>query len=272
MTSELHLTGQLTAHSLASVTANVTAGHPLTVDMSAVTFGTPVGLVSACVEIEALVKADVFVRVIAPRDPSVANYFARVHLPSHLSAMGVMHDFPTVRDHPLGNTMVELYRFDAPEAVERLAASAYDFAEPHGAEAAAQLHQALCEAGGNVCDHSRAGHGYLLAQYFRYPGKFEFAIGDSGIGFLGNLQQLGATDHDDALRMAAEAGITSTRQTGRGMGIARMREGLARLHGGLTLISGDASRYYSSNYPNGRGSRVTGNVAGSLLVGALATR
>jgi hypothetical protein len=56
------------------------------------------------------VKTDAFVRVIAPRDPSVANYFTRVHLPSHLDAMGVTHDFPTVRDHPLGNTVVELHR------------------------------------------------------------------------------------------------------------------------------------------------------------------
>lgn len=238
-------------------------------DLSSVTFAKPAAIVAFATKVEELSRAGVRVTVTPPLSSDTANYLCRVRLPQALNALGVGHTFGSVRERPRGHSIVELSRFSDAQTVSGLAASIYTFASQYDAAVAAALHTAVCEAGDNVGAHAGVPYGYLLAQYFPARREFQFSLGDSGVGFFGTLDKVGARDPQDALRLAAMPGVSSTGDTGRGYGISAVRENLADLRGSLVLATADQYRFFSRSRPDGTPAAARGAIAGSLIFGAL---
>jgi len=236
-------------------------------DLSRVDFVMPRGIVAIATYVESAVREGVAVRVIGPSSPDISRYLSRAHLPHVLNELGVQHDFGMVRERNLGNRLVVLTRFSNNNDVVALADSVRDFAAPYGTGSADALHTAVCEAGENVETHAGTPHGYLVAQY--YPGNraFRFALGDSGIGFYGRLSQIGATDAGHALEMAGRAGVTTTGDPFRGLGISSIRNQLVALNGTFVLSTQDRERFFSPRNGEGFASANTGNTVGSLVYG-----
>ena len=238
-----------------------------TLDLSDVEFILPRGIVAIATHVESVVREGVAVRVIAPESSETARYLSRAHLPHRLEEIGVQHNFVAVRERHLGHSLVVLTKFSNNNDVVALADSVRDFAAPHGVDSADALHTAVCEAGENVQTHAGIPHGYLVAQYYPTSRKFAFALGDSGVGFYGRLAEIGATDAGHALEMAGRAGVTTTGDPFRGLGISSIRDELVELNGTFVLSTDNRQRIFSRRNREGFASANTGNIVGSLVYG-----
>ncbi|MBC7596505.1 MAG: hypothetical protein H7288_21695 [Kineosporiaceae bacterium] len=237
-------------------------------DLSEVSFVRPQSLVAIAIALEVAVRSGAAVSVVEPRSMDVVNYLSRAHLPEILDQLEVAHNFGPVRERDLGLSIVELTRFNGNDGVVSLADSAYSFALQQGSRPARALHTAVCEAGENVTVHAGIQHGYLVAQYYPQNGTFNFALADSGVGFYERLRGSGATDVAHALNMAGQAGISSTGDSTRGLGLSSIRDHLLRLGGTMTLASRDQQRTYDSTHTDGYRSTNTGLIVGSLVYGS----
>lgn len=236
-------------------------------DLSNVTFVKPRGIVAIATYLESVLREGTEVRVVPPASPDIARYMTRAHLPHLFDEMGIAHAFGSVRERDLGRALVELTRFSNNHDVVVLADSVRDFAAPYGEESADALHTAVCEAGENVQIHAAIPHGYMVAQYFPSNRQFAFALGDSGIGFHGRLAEIGARNADEALEMAGRAGVTTSGDPFRGLGISSIRDELIELNGTFVLSTQDRERTFSRRHRTGVASANTGNVVGSLVYG-----
>jgi hypothetical protein len=264
--------GRLDVESTTDFGGDAESGLALELDLRRVSFASPAGLIALCVKAESVIANGNTVLVRSPSDPSVANYIARAHLPAQLEAIGIAHDFAPVQENHLGLRLVEIQRFENAGMVEVLAQSVYAFAEPISSAIAGQLHVAVCEAGENVTFHSDTSYGYLMAQYFPGNRTFEFALGDSGVGFLGSLASRGAANNHEAIALAVTPGVSATGDPGRGYGLSSIRTSLADAGGALTLYSGTSYQYFASasGACQAKGSFV-GRLDGSLIKGRLRT-
>ncbi len=243
-------------------------GTQKVLDLSRVDFVTPRGIVAIATYAESLVRKGFDVRVIGPLSLDISRYLTRAHVPLVLEDLGIQHDFqPVHRERNLGHSLVELTKFSNNHDVVALADSVRDFAAPQGEDAADALHTAVCEAGENVETHSGISHGYLVAQYYPTSGTFRFALGDSGVGFYARLAEIGATDAGHALEMAGRAGVTTTGDPYRGLGISSIRDQLISLDGTFVLSTQDRERYFSPRNREGYSSANTGHTVGSLVYG-----
>jgi len=260
------LSGSLSEFDFTGVTASPRA---FVFDLSRITFAKPAPVIALIVKVESVLRVGGTVRVIAPTSMDVANYLCRSHLPAALSDLGVDHNFGSVHERAHGFAIVELARFNDADSVNSLAQGVHAFAQHHSVAAAGQLYDAVCEAGENVSFHSGAEYGYMMAQYFPRMGKFEFALGDNGMGFRGSLQSVGATDHSHALELAATPGISATREPTRGFGLSSIRENIVALDGSFTLASGDAYRVFTAASPMGYSGQILGSHDGSVVHGTI---
>lgn len=251
--------------------AQIPSRGPCVIDLRSISFSTPRATVALIVKIEAIRRRGDAVTVLAPLSSDVANYLCRAHLPLALDSLGVAHDFGAVGEHFVGDALVELARVDDPDSINGLARSVYKHAAMQDKDMAVKLHDAVCEAGENALAHSRTGHGYVMAQRFPRVNKFEFAIGDSGVGLLTTLGPRGAQTYDEAILLAVTPGVTATDEPTRGYGISTIRQGLDSVGGTLTIASGDAYRTFSGS-DQGQPGVVVGLQEGVLLYSSIRTR
>ncbi len=119
------------------------------------------------------------------------------------------------------------------------------------------LHYLFIELMNNIVDHSHSEvGGYTMAQYFVTKEKIQYVVADRGIGILANMQ-LNYHDvqtEEEAIMMALEKGITSTRATmygaerNAGMGLYGISKILEMTGGKFIIISNDTI----VKYANGR--------------------
>lgn len=243
-------------------------GDTATLDLSRVTFVLPQSVISIATWSEHIRQSGKSLAVVGPLAEDTARYLSRVHLPELLTEIGATHNLPVVNERHLGRSIVELTRFTGAGEVRELADSVHEFAARHDRASADALHTAVCEAGENVVTHAQVSHGFAVAQFYPQQQVFRFALGDSGIGYYGSLQSLGASDFEHGLKMAVTSGVTSTGDPGRGLGLPAIRDELVRLGGVMTIGDGAYARIYSSEWLDGRrASSASGSIVGSTLYG-----
>jgi hypothetical protein len=210
------------------------------IDLAELTHCEPLGLVAiAAFADRAVEHADV--RVVAPRDASVARYLSRMRLDRALDALGVRHDLPAVREHPHDDVLLELAVFTSASDVDQLAGIVHRAVEPVAEEVASALHDSVVETGDNVPRHARRPQGYLAAQKVRQGRDLMFAVADAGVGVLATLRASGARDAAQALELAVTDGVTETPGCSSGSGLPEVVRHLSALGGHLCLVSGDAA-------------------------------
>jgi hypothetical protein len=216
-------------------------------DLSRVTWVEPIGLVGLATFAEAQVAMGRRVRLIGPTDPSISSYLSRMRLGTAIDMLGGQHDLVRVREHDVGEALLELRRFDGEEGADELAAHVYNKVASMPTVAHA-LHMALTEIGGNVPQHSLRKRGWIAAQESRRLPRFQFAVGDSGCGIRASLAAAVAVESDaEALRTVLQSAVSSTREPGRGQGILETRRLITRLDGHVQLLSGTGLAHASAH-------------------------
>lgn len=168
-----------------------------------------------------------------------ASYAARMHVGQLIEEFGGEHALPSVRERDLHDSLLEVRPLRSRQDVRELTALVYHRVAVHDVEVAHALHVALAEVGSNVCDHAQSV-GFMAAQTIAEHGVLRFAVADAGVGLLGTLTGLGATDDQSALNMAL-SGTSRTGLPGHGTGLPRTVDIVSSLGGEVLLASGDAA-------------------------------
>jgi hypothetical protein len=217
-------------------------GAPCRIDLRALRFVEPLGLVEIAARAEYHRSRGATVRVLAPSDPSVANYLARMRLGRALTELGAAHDLPYVRERQLSGRLLELTHFADAGGSDELAAMVYHRVAPESPASARALYTALCEIGQNVPEHAGVAGGWAAAQATRRHAQVWFAVGDCGIGMRRSLATRGARDDAEALVLALDRGVSRFAAPGRGNGLAETCRLVTARGGRLHLVSGGAAR------------------------------
>jgi hypothetical protein len=240
------------------------------IDLRAATFVEPLELVEIAARAEFHRRRGDRVEVLAPDDPSVANYLARMRLGWALTELGVGHDLPYVRERDLAGQLLELTYFESTIRSDELAAMVYHRMAAESPASAAALYTSLCEVGQNVPEHAEVPGGWAAAQATRRHGSVYFAVADSGIGMRRSLAARGARDDAEALEMAMDRGLSRFATAGHGNGLVETCRLVTARHGRVQMVSGGAVRIVS------RASRRTSEPAvpfpGTLLQGSVPYR
>ncbi|HEY0357091.1 MAG TPA: hypothetical protein VGD11_00835 [Mycobacteriales bacterium] len=250
-------------------TRSTAPGH-CRIDLRGLRFTEPLGLVEIAARAEYHRSRGTAVRVLAPADPSVANYLARMRLGRALTELGADHDLPYVRERELSGRLLELTYFAGADGSDELAAMVYRRVAGQSPAGARALYTALCEIGQNVPEHAGVPGGWAAAQATRRHAAVWFAVGDCGVGMRRSLAARGARDDADALVLALDRGVSRLTVPGRGNGLAETC-GLVTGRGGrLHVVSGGAARTAG---PTRRHTWVPATpFPGTLLQGALPYR
>ncbi|MEP7452740.1 hypothetical protein [Phyllobacterium sp. SB3] len=109
-------------------------------------------------------------------------------------------------------------------------------------DSAGKLIAAIGEIYGNIVDHSeRIETGYVA--YSTRAGKFEFVVGDSGVGVLRSLQTnsqyADISDSGSALELSLKEGVSRFLEPGHGFGFRPLFVGLANISRTIRFRSGD---------------------------------
>jgi hypothetical protein len=212
------------------------------IDLRGLRFTEPLGLVEIAARAEYHRSRGTAVRVLAPSDPSVANYLARMRLGRALTELGADHDLPYVRERELSGRLLELTYFAGADGSDELATMVYHRVAAQSPASARALYTALCEVGQNVPEHAGVPGGWAAAQATRRRAEVWFAVGDSGIGMRRSLAARGPRDDADALVLALDRGVSRLARAGRGNGLAETCRLVTGQGGRLHLVSGGAAR------------------------------
>lgn len=213
-----------------------------TLDLRRIGFCEPIGLVAIACLVERQTAQGNAVMVHAPREASVANYLARMRLDRWLTALGAVHDLPSVTEHDTDDHVLELQSFDGARGAERAAEHLHGTIERTDPTAAGALFDAICETGANVAQHSGLRRGFAAAQRYVRSGRVEvaFSVGDAGVGMRASLSRYRTTTHAEAIRLGLQDGTSELQDVGRGNGLPDVVRLLAGLRGYVDLVSGDA--------------------------------
>ncbi len=212
-----------------------------TIDLTEMSFCEPLGLVGIAAFADGAVRRGKRVVVLSPQEPAVANYLSRMHLGETLAALGAEHELPRVREHFVGDALLELTSFTGARGAAQLGRMVHEAMEASDLEAAAALHEGICEAGQNVAHHSGQPHGYIAAQRTHNRTRLMFAVSDCGVGMLGTLASKGARTDAEALDLALRRGASGTTDEHRGQGLPDILDQVSSLQGSLYLVSGAAA-------------------------------
>ncbi|QHC61726.1 hypothetical protein GSU69_02785 [Rathayibacter festucae] len=235
------------------------------IDLSYLRFAEPSGLVLICSEAERL-AAQGHVDFTSPRNSEVANYLARMRLHEVLNELGISHGLPRVRENGVGLGLLEIRRFSSTDAASKLAEHVHANLVSQNGDIAAAVYVGICEAGENVFRHSESSRGYAVAQTTHQGRSLRFAVADAGVGVLATLRNRGAETDSDALELAMQEGISSYDDAGSGYGLSNLAGSLAKVRGGLTLLSGGASRRHVGSQIH-RGASMA-SIPGAILEGS----
>jgi hypothetical protein len=218
-------------------------------DLSGMTFIEPIALVAIASLAESAVAAGRRVELVAPVDPHIARYLARMRLDDVLADLGVDVDLPGVRERPLPNTLLEVTAFNGTSGATALAEMVHRLVEQTDLDAANALFLGIAEAGGNVIEHSGRRGGFMAAQLTHDRSRLQFAVSDSGVGMLETLRGAGATSSASALLLSLQRGVSERPGDGAGIGLFDINEELTRLGGELHIISGNAALRSTARAP-----------------------
>jgi len=237
----------------------------LTVDLAALTFIEPAGLVSVAVIIEDAVAAGREVTFRPPKDEDLAGYLARMRMGEHLDFLGVGHTLPQVHERRAGHRLVELRRFDGHDGLEALIETLIRTHVDDRPELIQPLYTALDEIAVNVLEHSGRSHGLVAMQRYDKRNDIAFAIGDSGVGLRARLSTVHPVQDDRlAVVRAAQTHVSTIDQPGRGRGIRRVIDLTGAHQGSVRLVSGHACGAFTGGHPDPQLTSVGGHFPGTL--------
>lgn len=236
-----------------------------TIDLSKLRFADPASIVGMCVFATGAVKGGDHVEFTRPVSDDAANYLSRIRLPTVLDALNIQHHLPIVRERHIGNALVELSSFDSTSGAEKLAHHLFNAIEKTDEAAARMLFRSVSVAGENVAHHSGQDKGFLMAQTTFGGSMMKFAVGDAGVGIYRTLRQSGASDDEQSLRLALQAGVSRFDVPGRGNGLRELADQVQSLKGSLTLMSGRA--VWSENRAPRTSASVLPRLRGSVIAG-----
>lgn len=223
----------------------VAASDDVVIDMRGVEWTDPVGLVTVAAHAQHESQRGP-IRFLAPGEPNVARYLARMGLAAMLDELDVTHDLPGVQAYPV-TTLVELRRFDGTSGATDIAEKVFHTLKNSDLEVAKSLYQAICELGTNVPEHAGRPDGFVAAQVVPRGNVVRFAVGDAGAGLRAKLSVAGATDDLEAARLALTKGVTDTGVVHRGKGLAAVRRLVVATGGALHVASGKAALTVTRN-------------------------
>ncbi|MGL5856893.1 MAG: hypothetical protein ACRC35_00525 [Angustibacter sp.] len=209
------------------------------VDLREIAWFDPVHLVSVAALCYELADIPGGLRVLAPLAPQVARYAGRLRLGAVLDDLSVQHDLPAVDARPLPDQLLELSLVDQPHRVQQLAALVRGSVVDRDPVLADALFDCLGELGDNVEQHSGTA-GFAAAQTLGGRGVIRFAVADAGVGLLGTLRSRGASNDEQATRMAL-SGISSRPGALGGWGLPHVVDLVSRLGGSMFVASGEVS-------------------------------
>ncbi|MCD2111427.1 hypothetical protein LQ384_10005 [Rhodococcus rhodochrous] len=215
----------------------------ISIDISAAAFVDPFGLVTLAAVTEEATRSGLGVNVSWPRGTDLRRYLARMHVADALGSLGVTCQLPEVNENPSGDRFLELTRFEGSDRGSELAEKVYNILSVDDLDDAKTLYSCVSEAIGNVTEHSEVGGGWAALQQYRREGRNEvvFAVADSGVGLRRTLSRHHSVNDDaQAVRLAAQFGISGTGDQARGRGIAGIAEKARERGGYMRLWSGRA--------------------------------
>ena len=226
----------------ANVHACIQAGDPESsvaiVNMRALKWIDPAGLVAIATFAESQWRIGRVPRLIAPDNSNLARYLTRMHVGDVIDSLDGWHNLPSgVREVDQVGNLLELQRFQGEEAPPELASLVESrLGDQPSAEA---IHNGICEIGQNVPQHSASDAGYIAAITTPSLNYVWFAVGDAGVGLLEPLAERGYESHLDVMTaLFARRGVTRTGETGRGRGVFRTKEAVTGGGGSVYLASG----------------------------------
>lgn len=114
------------------------------------------------------------------------------------------------------------------------------------------IYYLLFEAIGNICDHAKVNHGWLMLQKSVNKKYFDICVCDNGISILGSYVQnnvSGIKTDEKAIQNAIIGKSTKMYSKSRGFGISTTREMIVKgLNGEYFLFSGSAFYLQSENF------------------------
>jgi hypothetical protein len=230
----------------------------------------PLGLVEIAARAEYHRRRGQAVRVLAPRDPNVADYLARMRLGWALSELGAEHNLPYVRAGDRAGQLLELTYFEGTARSDELAALVYHRVAADSPASARALYTSLSEVGQNVPEHAEVPGGWAAARVTRRPAQVWFAVGDCGIGMRRSLAARGARTDAEALEMAMDLGFSRFEAAGHGNGLTETCRLVTARHGRVYMVSGPAGRLVTPR--SRRSSDPPAAFPGTLLQGSLPSR
>lgn len=265
----IEFSGPLNASCYRRFPAELDQARSLTLDLSEVQFCKPDGLVALSSLIDYAARRGAAIEIIPPRMSDPRVYMSRMRFPQFLEGLGVEHGLAPVNEHSARSRFVELSPFSDEKGVEGLASLVHGRFEPLiGSQAAASAFLSLSELGANVSQHARCPRGFYMAQQFERRNRFEFAIGDPGVGLKESLSRFSPASHEQAIGLAIQRGVSGVDATGRGEGLASIRERLKEAGGYLNLVSGNAEGYFAKQ--QARLTEVESKFfPGTLIIGSL---
>lgn len=242
--------------------------EPLTLDLQSLDFAEPLFNVRLTASLHRQAASGRDVRVLAPSDPQVVNYMARMGIGTGLPAC-CNFVLPSVVPHDRRDVLIPVTHLERVEEVEPLAERFADLlAAQLGQDAsgvADTLVLSLAELCDNAATHGQSPYGtYVAAQRYQAT-RTVLAIGDQGIGIPSHLRRKRRSLLDDgpALALATERGVSGTLDPDRGEGYGAILATLRRLRlpqatlriwsgGGrlnLVLVHGEVSHRAAQTVP-----------------------
>lgn len=207
------------------------------VDLAQLTFIEPYALVAILTCAQGYSAGGAQLVVTPPRQWGPASYCQRVDLFAQLRNLGAISPdpYPGQGRHNRHDTMAECVRVQDGASVNQLGNVMTHQLDSAGWPAVVTdtLTAAVYEMGDNLITHARIDHGFAVLQTFPQQGRFQFAVGDAGVGIPFHHP---AENDAISIEQAMEYGVSSYASK-RGRGFQYMCELVSQVGGTLTVRS-----------------------------------
>ena len=147
-------------------------------------------------------------------------------------------------------SLSKIWKFDSNQIFNLVTALVYSISEHIVCQSGVldSIEWSLNEVMDNVLQHSKANHGYVMAQVHRDSGRVTICVSDVGIGIHNSLKhsKYHPRTASDSLTLSIKSGVTRSGEVGRGNGLFGLSEIVKRSPNGLLrLTSGRVSLFLS---------------------------
>jgi anti-sigma regulatory factor (Ser/Thr protein kinase) len=235
-------------------------------DARALRFAVPTFLLRLRAFVEWHLRKEHSVTVLAPINPTVAAYMARMGIADGLPE-GTFLGLPEIGDPADSDVLIPITQVHEFQEVDELGERVFQLFMGHSADEvavfASAMHMAVSELCANAVEHGASPHGcYVAAQRYERPHRRTvLALGDLGIGIPTHMRKRFPDLRGDrtTLREAMKEGVTATGDEHRGIGFtsvieeamaSRMRYATLGIHSGTAELARVVT-------PNGGGGTIT---------------